>query len=129
VVRGNGDQTIMIDTASGVEYWYTGEDDPHASMEVFSRMAFAAEITSVFVEGGAIIAATLLEAKLVNRIHLFYGNKILGGGKPGIALGRGLPIDKCIALQETSVRSIDGGVCVTGIPAPMVWTPPAVRGK
>lgn len=129
VVRGKGDRHSMIDAASGIEYWFTGESDAHKSMEVFTRMAAAAEIVSVFVEGGATVGAAFLEAGLVNRLHLFYGNKILGGGRPGIMLGRGLPIDKCINLRECAVRVIGGGVCLSGIPGPSPLLTTAVHGK
>ena len=116
VVRGKTEQRIMFDAETGLEYWFTGERDRHDSMDVFTRMAHNADLTSIFVEGGATVARALLEAQLVNRLYLFYGNKILGGGMAGIRLGKGLPVDACITLADQEISLFEGGMAVTGIP-------------
>ena len=42
-------------------------------------------VTSLVVEGGARVAASVLQARMVQKINFFYGPKIIGGGgRPGI---------------------------------------------
>lgn len=116
VVRGTAEKTIMIDTTNSIEYWFTGEKDPAASMKVLSHMAFDNHLTSIFIEGGQVIASTLLDAGLVNRIYLFYGSKLLGGGKPGILFTQGLPVTEGIILDKKEVVTLGNDFYVTGIP-------------
>jgi diaminohydroxyphosphoribosylaminopyrimidine deaminase/5-amino-6-(5-phosphoribosylamino)uracil reductase len=116
VIRGTTGRRIVADSQSGIEYWHTGAADPAESMAAFAEMAFAQNITSVLVEGGSKVASVLLEAGLVNRIYLFYGNQIIGDGICGIGFGRGLPIDGGITFMHRQTVLVGNDVYVTGVP-------------
>jgi diaminohydroxyphosphoribosylaminopyrimidine deaminase/5-amino-6-(5-phosphoribosylamino)uracil reductase len=116
VIRRKAERHVAIDSASGIEYWYTGSSAPAASMAAFTEMAFQQNLTSVFVEGGARVASVLLEAGLVNRIYLFYGNQILGKGTEGVSFRRGLPIAESIILGERRSITVGNDMYITGIP-------------
>jgi diaminohydroxyphosphoribosylaminopyrimidine deaminase/5-amino-6-(5-phosphoribosylamino)uracil reductase len=79
-------------------------------------MAFENDITSVLVEGGQKLASSFLESGLVNRVYLFYGNKILGRGREGVLFSRGLHIDKSISLKERKILLFGDTFGITGIP-------------
>jgi diaminohydroxyphosphoribosylaminopyrimidine deaminase/5-amino-6-(5-phosphoribosylamino)uracil reductase len=116
VVSGKGQKKIVRDSRSGIEYWYTGKNDTLAHLNVFTKMAFENDITSVLVEGGQKLASSFLESRLVNRVYLFYGNKIVGRGKEGILFSRGLPVNKCISLKQRGIFLLGDTFGITGIP-------------
>lgn len=116
VIRKSGQKRIVKNTESGIEFWFTGNEDKMESMKVFTEMAFEENITGILIEGGQEIASTLLKAGLVNKLYLFYGNKILGKGKEGILFNEGLPIDKAIILKNRESLTIGEDICITGIP-------------
>ena len=116
VVRKKGRQRIVKNTDTGIEYWFTGISDPVESMRHFAAMAFEEKINSIFVEGGGTVAATLLKAGLVNRLYLFYGNRILGAGVPGIPIKPGLTITEGITLKDRKSICVDDDMYITGIP-------------
>ncbi|NLD98917.1 MAG: bifunctional diaminohydroxyphosphoribosylaminopyrimidine deaminase/5-amino-6-(5-phosphoribosylamino)uracil reductase RibD [Fibrobacter sp.] len=105
-----------ISRESGIEYWYTGEADEKVQLTTFLKMAFAQNIPSIFIEGGQIVASKFLENGLVNRLHLFYGQKILGGGKKSFAFKKGMPINNSIILNNTRHQILDGDILVSGTP-------------
>ena len=116
VVRGGAEREIV--TRSGIEFWSTGEKDPESSLNVFLEMAFQQDITSIMVEGGQRLASRFLEFGLVNRVYLFYGNKILGSGKAGFSFLNNLPIDKCFYLEKIRFTPVDDSdFMISGIPA------------
>ena len=116
VVVRSGAKHILKDSASGLEFWHTGQNSRDASLVSFLETAYEQGITSVFVEGGQRLASELLEAGLVNRIYLFYGNRLLGRGKDGILFSEGLPMNKCISLEKMEFRSFGDDLMVTGLP-------------
>ena len=116
VVSGKGRENIVRDPHSGLEYWYTGEREPRKHLLAFTRMAFENDITSVLVEGGQKLASSFLESGLVNRVYLFYGNKILGKGIEALRFSRGLPVNKCISLKKRQLLLFGDTFGITGIP-------------
>ena len=62
-------------------------------------------IVSVMIEGGAAIAASALQEKIVDKVRFFYAPKILGGdampmiGRLGIAR-----VKQAIALRELRIN-------------------------
>lgn len=116
VVVRRGAKHILKDTASGLEFWHTGQSSKMAGMISFLETAYEQGISSVFVEGGQRLASELLELGLVNRIYFFYGNRLLGRGKEGILFSEGLPMNKCISLEKMEFRSFGEDLMVTGIP-------------
>lgn len=116
VVSGKGKKEIVRDSRTGLEYWYTGEIKTRSHLRAFAKMAFDNDLTSVLVEGGQQLASSFLESGLVNRMYLFYGNKILGQGKEGIVFSAGLPVNKCICLKKKELLLFHDTVAITGIP-------------
>ena len=116
VIRKKTEQHITHNSKTGIEYWFTGSNDPLQSMNSFCSMAFSQNIFSVFIEGGQKIASTLLEAGLVNRLYLFLGNQLVGNGIDGIHMQQGYPISECITLKERKNILVDDDVYITGIP-------------
>ncbi len=116
VVSGKGRRTIVRNANSGLEYWHTGEKETHAHLSVFLEMAFENNIISVLIEGGQRLASSFLESGLVNRVYLFYGNKILGRGREGMLFSKGLPINKCISLNKKQIFLLGDTIGITGIP-------------
>jgi len=116
VVSGKGRKKIMRDSRSGLEYWYTGEQEPRKHLRTFTEMAFENDITSVLVEGGQKMASSFLEFGLVNRLYLFYGNKILGKGIEALRFSRGLALNKRISLKNRKTLLFGDTFGITGIP-------------
>ena len=116
VIRKKARRHITVSRRHGIEYWYTGSEDPVGSMSAFTEMAFENHLTSVFIEGGQRIASVLLEAGLVNRLYLFYGNRLFGDGRDGILFNRGLPVEQCISLKNRQTFIIGNELYLTGIP-------------
>ena len=106
----------MRDSRSGLEYWYTGEQEPRKHLRTFTEMAFENDITSVLVEGGQKMASSFLEFGLVNRLYLFYGNKILGKGIEALRFSRGLALNKRISLKNRKTLLFGDTFGITGIP-------------
>ncbi len=116
VVRKTTRQHITRSEKAGIEYWYTGSEDPVRSMVAFTEMAYTQHLTSIFVEGGATVASVLLETGLVNRLYLFYGNRIFGNGKSGILFSEGLPVENAITLKKRESFIVGNEIYLTGIP-------------
>jgi diaminohydroxyphosphoribosylaminopyrimidine deaminase/5-amino-6-(5-phosphoribosylamino)uracil reductase len=81
----------------------TGEVD----MESMLEDLFEREVFSVFCEGGARLASSLLGSSLVNRLHLFRAPKLLGadGGKPGVGDLGIRNIGDALNLQRVDLHS------------------------
>ncbi|SMC55940.1 bifunctional diaminohydroxyphosphoribosylaminopyrimidine deaminase/5-amino-6-(5-phosphoribosylamino)uracil reductase RibD [Sporomusa malonica] len=73
-------------------------------------------ITSVFIEGGTAINASVLEANLIDKVHCFIAPKILGGKTaPSPVGGTGIPVvDQAILLEETTAELIGTDILITG---------------
>ncbi|TWH49092.1 bifunctional diaminohydroxyphosphoribosylaminopyrimidine deaminase/5-amino-6-(5-phosphoribosylamino)uracil reductase RibD [Sporomusa sp. KB1] len=73
-------------------------------------------ITSVFVEGGAAINASLLAANLIDKVYCFIAPKILGGkAAPGPVGGIGVEtVDQAILLEDIATQTIGTDVLLNG---------------
>ena len=100
----------------GVAVWYTGKRNGVQNLRAFLTMAYLEGISSILIEGGGKLASSFLEHKLVNRLYLFFGNKILGQGLEGLSFTRGLPITRCLKLAHIESQNFDEDTMVTGIP-------------
>lgn len=116
VVVASGEGAVKRTCDNGVEIWQTGDTSPEKSLLRFLRMAYEEGITSILVEGGQKLASAFLEYHYVNRLYLFFGNKILGAGRDAFAFDKGLPLKNAIALKEWSTRVFRPDFVVTGIP-------------
>jgi diaminohydroxyphosphoribosylaminopyrimidine deaminase/5-amino-6-(5-phosphoribosylamino)uracil reductase len=118
IVAGGGNKGRMERCKNGIEIWFTGFRSLGKSLEVFLPMAYEQGITSIFVEGGQQLASSFLENRFVNRLYLFYGNKILGAGLDAFSFKKGRMLGKAIFLKEASTKVFGHDMMVTGIP---VW--------
>jgi diaminohydroxyphosphoribosylaminopyrimidine deaminase/5-amino-6-(5-phosphoribosylamino)uracil reductase len=103
----------------GVEQWYTGERDEHRHMLAFLDMAYGEKLSSILIEGGRHLASSFLEHDLVNRLWLFYGNRLIGGGLSGIEFAASLPLPHAIRLDGMEITPFADNICITGIPRRM----------
>jgi diaminohydroxyphosphoribosylaminopyrimidine deaminase/5-amino-6-(5-phosphoribosylamino)uracil reductase len=74
------------------------------------------QIQSVLCEGGSTINASLLGARMVDKVIAFVAPKIVGGdGDKSPIMGWGLPsMNKALNLTETRIRTFDNDVCIEG---------------
>ncbi len=98
------------------EIWYTGTNDKGKSLRVFLRMAYVEGLSSILVEGGCRVASLFLERRLVNRLYLFFGNKLLGKGLDGFRFTKGLRLSKAIRLHDSRITTVGSDIMVTGVP-------------
>jgi len=115
--------------ARGAEVWCVPTDERgRLDLAVVARMLGEAGITSVLVEGGGEVHASLLSARLADALVLYIAPKVVGGpakswvGGPGVAsMGAAISF---VFDEEVSV--LGGDLRVTGVPARSV---PARTGK
>jgi riboflavin biosynthesis pyrimidine reductase len=105
--------------SSGVEQWCTGERDERRHLQAFLEMAYGENLTSILVEGGRRLASSFLEYDLVNRLSLYYGNRLLGGGLGGIELATGLALPHAVRLDGMELIPFADNVLISGIPRRM----------
>lgn len=79
-------------------------------------------LQSVLVEGGANVAAKLLEAKLVNKVTFFIAPLIIGGREaPSAVAGAGVEkIADAFELVDVEVTQLGRDIKVTGYPSVMI---------
>ncbi len=121
--RRQGIDKRGIGEKGGVEYWHTGSSDAAESINNFLDMAYAEGINSILIEGGQRVASAFLENGFVNKLYLFYGNKIFGSGKNGFSFSHGLPVNDSLILNDIDYQQIGDGFLVTGY----VTNNPALR--
>ncbi|MDR0308060.1 MAG: bifunctional diaminohydroxyphosphoribosylaminopyrimidine deaminase/5-amino-6-(5-phosphoribosylamino)uracil reductase RibD [Chitinispirillales bacterium] len=113
VLRDSGN-VKRISSKDNLEFWYTASLNYSESINAFLDMAYAESITSIFIEGGQRLASSFLEHGFVNKVHLFYGNKIFGKGKESLLFSRGLPVSNCLNLEKINHRSLGEDFLVSG---------------
>jgi diaminohydroxyphosphoribosylaminopyrimidine deaminase/5-amino-6-(5-phosphoribosylamino)uracil reductase len=75
----------------------------------------AREVRGVLVEGGAQVAASFLEADLVDRVAMFLAPLLLGGTKaPSVIAGVGRQLERALALEAVEVRRVGDDVLIEG---------------
>jgi diaminohydroxyphosphoribosylaminopyrimidine deaminase/5-amino-6-(5-phosphoribosylamino)uracil reductase len=116
LVVSGGKSCVKQRLDNGLGLWYTGTRDRQESLHAFLQMAHEEEISSVLIEGGQRLVSGFLESRLVNRLYLFFGNRIVGGGLAGISFEGGLPLDRSIVLDKMEITRLGGDFLVTGIP-------------
>ena len=112
VVRNSKKQCIK--RKDNIEYWHTASSQYKESIAEFLDIAYNEGLTGIFIEGGRQLASSFLENGFVNKVHLFYGNKILGKGSQGLLFSHGLPVSDCLSLNKISHRSLGEDFLVSG---------------
>jgi diaminohydroxyphosphoribosylaminopyrimidine deaminase/5-amino-6-(5-phosphoribosylamino)uracil reductase len=71
---------------------------------------------NVLVEAGQGVTTAFLREKLVDKLYLFYGNKILGGTKSLPFIGHiGINVlDESLILEDLAVRQFDETILIEG---------------
>ena len=73
------------------------------------------EVRGVLVEGGAEVAASFLDAGLVDRVAMFLAPLLLGGTRaPSAIAGGGRELKRAVALEAVEVRRVGDDVLVEG---------------
>ncbi len=121
VVIPGGKKAGVKKCPNGVELWHTGGPSGKINLASFLNAAYAEGLTSLFVEGGSTVASLFMENHCVNRLCLFFGNKLLGKGLEGFNFSKGLPLSRAIELRDRTVRQFGNDVMISGIPK---WPPP-----
>ena len=112
VIRNSKKQ--FIERTGDIEYWHTSSSQYKESTAEFLDMAYNEGLTSIFIEGGQQLASGFLENGFVNKVYLFYGNKILGKGSQGLLFSQGLPVSNCLSLDKITHQSLGNDFLVTG---------------
>lgn len=110
--RSSGRPRIQAD-GHGPEIWYTGRATRKGALKSFLQMAHRDGMRSILVEGGGGVASELLEAGLVNRVYLFYGPTVLGGGIRGMNFKRPLLLANSIGLVDVRHQSFGNDFMIT----------------
>ncbi|MBK8014747.1 MAG: bifunctional diaminohydroxyphosphoribosylaminopyrimidine deaminase/5-amino-6-(5-phosphoribosylamino)uracil reductase RibD [Deltaproteobacteria bacterium] len=89
--------------------------DPRAVLKALRKR----ELTSVLVEGGAGIHGAFVDARLVDKVVLFYAPLIIGGERAiGAVGGRGTPaLADALRIERVSMATAGPDIVITGYPA------------
>jgi diaminohydroxyphosphoribosylaminopyrimidine deaminase/5-amino-6-(5-phosphoribosylamino)uracil reductase len=115
VVRPGGRYGAKETDAHGVEFWCTGKTGLAEVIKAFLSLVYKEGLTSVLVEGGREIASAFLELRLVNRLYVFYGNRLIGNGRSVLEFNRGLVIERSKKLDTMEFRRFNDTFMVTGL--------------
>jgi diaminohydroxyphosphoribosylaminopyrimidine deaminase/5-amino-6-(5-phosphoribosylamino)uracil reductase len=118
VVIPGGKKAGVKKCSNGLEIWHTGAADGKIDLASFLHLAYTEGLTSLLVEGGSTVASSFMEYHCVNRLCLFYGNKLLGNGREGFIFAKGLSLSRAIELRDRTVHLFGSDVMISGIP---VW--------
>ena len=116
IVTSGGEKGAITKHENGLEIWYLGYEEQKERLICFREMAFTAEITSVFIEGGSKLASSFIENDQVNKLYLFYGNKILGGGVNAFTHHNPLKLSDALVLDGRKTESFGDDIMVSGYP-------------
>ncbi|WP_371369220.1 Riboflavin biosynthesis protein RibD [Sporomusa rhizae] len=104
-LRSRGAEVLLLEkTPSGVD------------LRQLFKLLGEKRITSVFVEGGAAINASLLDANLIDKVYWLIAPKIIGGKTAPSPIGGtgATTADQAILLEDITTHSIDADVLITG---------------
>src|SRR5262249_41894825 len=92
----------------------SGNLDLLQALEALARM----QVTSLIVEGGAAIAGSFIEQRLIDKVTFFIAPKIIGGREALPAIGSvGFErLSDALELEEVSVTRRGNDLEVTGYP-------------
>jgi diaminohydroxyphosphoribosylaminopyrimidine deaminase/5-amino-6-(5-phosphoribosylamino)uracil reductase len=114
-----GDRRAAL-AATAAEVVTVPELDGRVHPGVAMRLLADRGITSVLVEAGGTLVATLLEAHLVDKVYAFLAPKVVGGvAAPTPVEGTGCPdMGQALTLQDLSVEQFGDDVLIAGyVPA------------
>jgi diaminohydroxyphosphoribosylaminopyrimidine deaminase/5-amino-6-(5-phosphoribosylamino)uracil reductase len=89
-----------------------GRVHPRLAMDLLAER----EITSVLVEAGGTLVASLLEARLVDKVYAFVAPKLVGGDMaPTPVEGSGCPeMAQAVALRDLAIERLGDDLLIAG---------------
>jgi len=116
VVAGNSAPQTELNRLSeaGCEIFVCPGADATARLNVLLQELGRRRMTNVLVEGGSTLLGALLDARLIDEVHVFISPKLLGGRDALSAIaGQGFATpDAALPLETPQVESIDGDIYV-----------------
>jgi diaminohydroxyphosphoribosylaminopyrimidine deaminase/5-amino-6-(5-phosphoribosylamino)uracil reductase len=101
--------------AAGAQVVHCPGVDGRVSPEGVLAALASREVRGVLVEGGAEVAASFLDAGLVDRVTMFLAPLLLGGRQaPSAIAGAGRELKRAVALEGVEVRRVGEDVLVEG---------------
>jgi len=101
---------------SGIEIWkFDSRNGRVPVLEVLKKLG-KRDITSLLCEGGGILAATLLNERLADKVIFAVAPKILGNGYDAVKGLDNESLDDAICLNDTEVETLGNDVIITGYP-------------
>jgi diaminohydroxyphosphoribosylaminopyrimidine deaminase/5-amino-6-(5-phosphoribosylamino)uracil reductase len=104
--------------AAGVTLLECGDGDK-VDLPKAMELLGGRDLASILLEGGGILNGAMLEQRLVDKIHLFFAPKIIGGGRlaPDNIQFAGFELmADAIQLERTTVQQFGEDICITGYP-------------
>jgi diaminohydroxyphosphoribosylaminopyrimidine deaminase / 5-amino-6-(5-phosphoribosylamino)uracil reductase len=103
----------------GVKVVQVAVDGAQLDLEMVLRALTKHSLTSVLVEGGASVAASIIEQRLVDKITFFFAPKIIGGHEAKSAIeGEGIAsLSEALELRDLIVTPRGSDLEITGYPA------------
>ncbi len=101
---------------TGIKVINTAIKDGRIDLDALMDQLGKIGITSLLIEGGARVAASALQAKIVDKIIFFYAPKILGGDD-GIPMCSGTGPElmaQSLPVKNITVRQFDNDVMIEG---------------
>ena len=109
----------LLKSSSNVEVWRFAETPTgHVNLDQLLAKLGASEIDSLFVEGGAGVAASFLEANLLDKIRFVVAPKLIGGTEALSPIG-GHGIEKmaeAVSLRNFSCEMLGDDIVIEGYP-------------
>lgn len=93
--------------------------EPRAALAELGRRG----MTSILIEGGAVILGAFSDLDLIDEVQVFIGSKLIGGQTaPGPVGGQGCdPLAKARLLDDLRVETLNGDVHLSGRVAGHLW--------
>jgi len=101
--------------ACGVEVIICESKDGVVNLSYLFKILGEQQITSILIEGGATINASVLEDNLVDKVHWFIAPKIIGGsGAPGPIGGKGIAeVNNAKVFEDVHIELIGEDILIS----------------
>lgn len=100
----------------GIEVVVLEQNSQGVDLRQLFKVLGERRITSVFIEGGATINASLLADNLIDKVYAFVAPKIIGGkSAPGPVGGTGVDtVDQAILLENITTQTVGDDILISG---------------
>ena len=114
--NGADEKKLSLFVEIGIEVWKFDSKNGLVPLPEVLKKLGERDITSLFCEGGGVLATTLLNERLIDKVIFAVAPKILGNGYDAV---KGLDIkslDDAICLKDIEVENLGNDIIVTGYP-------------